>query len=162
MVQLLIMWLQCCAGELLAVFRCHRLFTSSFDCHCNISASCTQPSCHQLLLQSTALVMISHSFHLPILQVEIFVKHDVAVATYYYRRLDFPMAILAYFFSRHHIVSKQRHYHVRQTICSTWFGVRVCLLVVWCKNFQPPHYRPPKFKIFHCKMQFFVKITHLL
>jgi len=66
------------------------------------------------------------------------------------------------FFSRRSLVSKQRHCHIRQTICSTRFGVRMCLLVVWCKNFQPPLYRPPKFKIFHCKMGFFVKITLLL
>ena len=76
--------------------------------------------------------------------------------------IDFPMAILAYFFSRRSLVSKQRHCHIRQTICSTRFGVRVCLLVVWCKNFQPPFYRLPKFKMFDCKMRFFVKITHLL
>jgi len=39
------------------------------------------------------------------------------------------------FFSRHRIVSKQRDCHIRQTICSTRSVVRVCLLVVWCKNF---------------------------
>ena len=39
----------------------------------------------------------------------------------------------------------------------TRFGVRVCLFVVWCKHFQPPLYSLRKFKIFHCKMQFFVK-----
>ena len=49
--------------------------------------------------------------------------------------IDFPMAILAYFFSCRRIASKQRYCHIRQTICSTRFGVRVCLLVVWCKNF---------------------------
>ena len=71
--------------------------------------------------------------------------------------IDFPMAILAFFFSRRRLASKQRYCHIRQTICSTIFVLWVCLLVVWCKNFQPPLYRPPKFKIFHCKMQFFVK-----
>jgi len=36
---------------------------------------------------------------------------------------------------RRRLASKQRYCHIRQTICSTRFGVRVCLLVVWCKNF---------------------------
>jgi len=76
--------------------------------------------------------------------------------------IDFPMAILAYFFSRRRIASNQRYCHMRQTICSTRFGVRVCLLVLWSNNFQPPFHRLPKFKIFHCKMRFFAKITHLL
>ena len=76
--------------------------------------------------------------------------------------IDFPMAILAYFFSRRRLASKQRYCHIRQTICSTRFGVRVCLLLVWCKNFQPLLCRPPKFKIFYCKIGFFVKITLLL
>jgi len=72
--------------------------------------------------------------------------------------IDFPMAILAYFF----LITVQHYCHIRQTICSTKFGVRVCLLVVWWKKIQPPLYSPPKFKIFHCKMRFFVKIAHLL
>ena len=81
-----------------------------------------------------------------------------------YKRLDFPMAILVYFFSSRSIglVSKQRHCHICQTICSTRFDVRACLLVVWCKNFQPPLYSLPKYKIFRCKMRFFVKLAHLL
>ena len=49
--------------------------------------------------------------------------------------MEFFHGVFAYFFSRRRIVSKQRHCHIRQTICSTRFGVRVCLLVVWCKNF---------------------------
>jgi len=66
------------------------------------------------------------------------------------------------FFSRRRIGSKQCHCHIRQTICSTRFGARVCLLIVWCKHFQPPLYSLPKFKIVHCKMRFFVKIAHFL
>ena len=76
--------------------------------------------------------------------------------------INFPMAILACFFSHCRIVSNQRYCHIRQTICSTRFGVRVCLLVLWSNNFQPPFHRLPKFKISHCKMRFFVKITDLL
>jgi len=38
-------------GELLTVFRCHRLFAASTDHYCSLPTSCTQQSYHQLLLQ---------------------------------------------------------------------------------------------------------------
>jgi len=63
------------------------------------------------------------------------------------------------FFSRRRIAS---NCHIRQTIYSTRFGVRMCLLVLWSKNFQSPPHSLPKFKNFYCKMRLFVKITHFL
>ena len=66
----------------------------------------------------------------------------------------------AFCFSRRRLASKHRHWHIRQTIYSTSFGVRGCFLVLWSKNFQPPSPSFPKFEIFHCKVRFFVKITH--
>ena len=84
---------------------------------------------------------------------------DVVLQTTKFSNGDSCVPVL---FSRRRIVLKQRHCHIRQTICSTRFCVKVCLLVVWCKNFQPPPYSLPKFKIFDCKMRFFVKIAHLL
>ena len=75
---------------------------------------------------------------------------------HYYRRHRFSNGDPRVLFSRRR-VSKQRHCHIRRKISSTRFGVRVCLLVVWCKHFQPPLYSLPKFKIFHCKITFPVK-----
>jgi len=68
--------------------------------------------------------------------------HVGAVATQCYRRLEFSMGVLAYFFSGHRIVFKHRYWHTRQTIYSTRFGVRVCLLLLWFKNFQHPQHSP--------------------
>jgi len=48
-------WCYVAAGELFTVFRCHWLFTTSIDCYSSLSAFCTQPTYHQLLLQGIAL-----------------------------------------------------------------------------------------------------------
>ena len=68
--------------------------------------------------------------------------------------IDFTIAILAYFFSRRRLASKQRYCHIRQTICSTRFGVRVCLLIVWCKNFKPYFTGPQNLKFYILKCSF--------
>jgi len=57
-----------------------------------------------------------------------------------YRRLEFHLGV----------VSKQRYWHILQTIYSTRFGVRVCLWYFGQKIFNP---NPRPSKIYHFPLQ---------
>jgi len=89
-------------------------------------------------------------------------NHDIAVATQCYRRLDFPMAILAYFFfSSQYSVKTTSLKHMPNDLFDqiSRKGVPFGSLV---QKFSTPNYNFPKLKNFHCKMWFFVIITHLV
>ena len=92
-------------------------------------------------------------------------NHSGVAATQCYRRLQFLMDFLTCFFS----FSAPRPYSVKTPLLA--HNPNNLFDQIWRKHvpfgtfgpkFLTPTSQPPKFKIFHCKMRLFVKITNLL